>query len=678
MNEYDKQHLRNIARIERMVEALFQAAATDAANLSTVIGELGDTAFSWDDYPLAHAKINDIIARLNSEVEAAIVNGVRSEWTLSNNKNNELCRQVFGSLATSLPTHLARRYFSTNESARDAFLARRENGLNLSDNVWRYTNQFKGEIEMALDIGIRSGRSADEISRDVREYLKEPHKLFRRVRDEHGQLQLSKNAAAYHPGRGVYRSSYMNARRLAATETNIAYRTADHLRWQQLDFVVGIEIHLSNNHNCKGVPAGMFFDICDELKGKYPKDFQFTGWHPHCRCYATSILKTEEEMAADNARIMAGEDVQEGSENEVRELPKNFTDWVANNQERIDRAKSLPYFYRDNKDLIIQQTTPKQKGILELAAERHASRTPEQVAAIQEKWNTRRLQGISEQFYGLNLDATDPLTGRFLKLLMHTDSPSFADDFSALRTDVQKAWDAERKAVEKIQRQLGIKRGKHSAWAQAMLKEEKKNAARKDDFTTSKQTLTVAKKSKECNVSTTRGGIPIVKPTSCRSQSYKPNDFLAPLSKLPIELRGTLQRIDLVDWYNPDDAYWRKQYKNFTSSWATGGNGTVTFYRNTKAEAAANDLLYTLSHECGHNLDRKHGGSGWLSEGKIWQDAMAADKKKSSLEAVTEYGKNSPHEDFADSCMLYVSNPSKLKSTFPNRYKIIRALLHRY
>ena len=151
---------------------------------------------------------------------------------------------------------------------------------------------------------------------------------------------------------------------------------------------------------------------------------------------------------------MAGEDVQEGSENEVRELPKNFTDWVANNQERIDRAKSLPYFYRDNKDLIIQQTTPKQKGILELAAERHASRTPEQVAAIQEKWNTRRLQGISEQFYGLNLDATDPLTGRFLKLLMHTDSPSFADNFSALRTDVQKAWDAERKAVEKIQRQL--------------------------------------------------------------------------------------------------------------------------------------------------------------------------------------------------------------------------------
>lgn len=348
MNEYDKQHLRNISRIERMVAALFQAAATDAANLSTLIGDLGDVAFSWDDYPLALAKINDIVARLKSEVEVAIVNGVRSEWTLSNNKNNELCRQVFGSLATSLPAHIARRYFSTNESARDAFLVRRENGLNLSDNVWRYTNQFKGEIEMALDIGIRSGRSADEISRDVREYLKEPHKLFRRVRDEHGQLQLSKNAAAYHPGRGVYRSSYMNARRLAATETNIAYRTADHLRWQQLDFVVGIEIHLSNNHNCKGVPAGMFFDICDDLKGKYPKDFKFTGWHPHCRCYVTSILKSDKELAADNERILNGDPLDGESVNRVRGVPQAFKDWLTENDERLQRTSSVPYFLADN------------------------------------------------------------------------------------------------------------------------------------------------------------------------------------------------------------------------------------------------------------------------------------------------------------------------------------------
>lgn len=120
-----------------------------------------------------------------------------------------------------------------------------------------------------------------------------------------------------------------------------AYRKADYTRWQQLDFVVGIEVRLSpTNHPLP--------DICDDLKGKYPKDFKFTGWHPHCRCHAVTILKTPEEMAKDNKRIMQGEEPAEGSENAVSALPGNFTDWVEHNKERIVRASSMPYFIKDN------------------------------------------------------------------------------------------------------------------------------------------------------------------------------------------------------------------------------------------------------------------------------------------------------------------------------------------
>ena len=57
-------------------------------------------------------------------------------------------------------------------------------------------------------------------------------------------------------------------------------------------------------YSTNGKALDAFFDICDELKGDYPKDFKFTGWHPHCRCYATPLLKTPEELAADNQRIM--------------------------------------------------------------------------------------------------------------------------------------------------------------------------------------------------------------------------------------------------------------------------------------------------------------------------------------------------------------------------------------
>ena len=319
-----------------------------------VVQGVNDKPFSWNDFPLAKKKADKLIEKLQGDIQIAIVNGIRNEWSLSNIKNDALCNSVFKDL--TLPTKQSKKYYNNNAEALEQFIARKNTGLNLSDRVWNYTQQFKQEIELALDLGIRSGKSADELSRDLRSYLKYPNKLFRRVRDEHGELHLSKAAKTFHPGQGVYRSSYMNARRLAATETNIAYRTADYTRWQEMDFVVGIEIHLSNNHNCKGVPAGMYFDICDELKGRYPKEFKFAGWHPHCRCYATSILKSQEEIQADNERILNGERLTNNSVNAVANVPDNFNKWIENNSERIKRAKSLPYFIKDNfKDSKIEE-----------------------------------------------------------------------------------------------------------------------------------------------------------------------------------------------------------------------------------------------------------------------------------------------------------------------------------
>ena len=79
--------------------------------------------------------------------------------------------------------------------------------MNLSQRVWRIVEQTKQELELALDLGHGEGKSAAGLSRDVRQYLINPDKLFHRVRDKHGALHLSKKAEAYHPGRGVYRSS---------------------------------------------------------------------------------------------------------------------------------------------------------------------------------------------------------------------------------------------------------------------------------------------------------------------------------------------------------------------------------------------------------------------------------------------------------------------------------------
>lgn len=352
LNKYDKQHLRNLTAYERQVDAIYRAAVKEAAALGLSIRDLDPTRlFSFSDYPITRKRLESLLESLKSGLSAVIVNGVNHEWTLANNKNNELCRQVFGDNVGKLSNAQYRRYFKNNEEARDAFLARKVQGLNLSDRVWKYTNQFKEEIELGLDIGLRSGKAAERLQKDLQLFLQHPDMLFRRVRDEHGQLVLSKRAAAYHPGRGVYRSSYKNARRLAATETNIAYRSADFARWQDLDFVVGIRVVRSNNHPVE--------DICDELsapvgskavkgQGCYPKDFKFTGLHPHCRCHAEPILKTEEEMMRDNERLLKGEEPLKESVNTVTDVPQEFKDWLKDNKERAKRSTSVPYFISDN------------------------------------------------------------------------------------------------------------------------------------------------------------------------------------------------------------------------------------------------------------------------------------------------------------------------------------------
>lgn len=376
MNEYDKKHLHNLTAIERAVRRIFMKAAEDAARigmrLDAKLAE-GSKPFSFTDYPSVKPAVEKLMRQLKEQLEVAVVDGVKSAWTLANNKNDALSRRVFGDNVGKLTPAQYRRYFSTNAQTLEAFLARKTEGLSLSDRVWNYTNAFREQIELGLEVGIRSGTaSAGQMAEELKQWLVHPDKLFRRVRDEEGLLQLSSRAKAFHPGRGVYRSSYMNARRLAATETNTAYRTADHLRWQQMDFVVGIEICLSNNHTVRlqpgettddptqlrkdGTPkAGAvrpLHDICDELKGRYPKSFKFTGWHPHCRCYAVTILKTDEELDRDTERILDGKEPMEGSANEVTaensDGLKKFNQWIDDNRERAKGWETMPYFVRDN------------------------------------------------------------------------------------------------------------------------------------------------------------------------------------------------------------------------------------------------------------------------------------------------------------------------------------------
>lgn len=297
-----------------------------------------DKPFNFSDYPICD-DASAIFRQMCSHLYSNIKDGVKTEWQNSNIENDKLVNQF---LKDRTHDKAFSKYFNQNSEALAAYTARiGRDGMNLSQRVWRNVSQFKEEIEMSFDVAFRDGKSAAALSRDIRSYLEEPEKLFRRVRDEHGNLHLSKNAKAYHPGQGVYRSSYKNSLRLARTEINMAYREADILRWQQLDFIVGYEVKRSktNAYSCI---------ICESLKGRYPKDFKFVGWHPQCYCYVVPIMMTDEEYAKLQAQILQGEEPYVKSKNEVKELPDGFISYIKDNKERIQNAKSTPYFIRDN------------------------------------------------------------------------------------------------------------------------------------------------------------------------------------------------------------------------------------------------------------------------------------------------------------------------------------------
>lgn len=333
-----------------------------------------DELFSFSDNKKLSEKANNVLRGLYSAVYNEIKGGVMAEWEYANLSCDALIESIFGK-GLNENNHFA-RWFSRNQEAMDAFFARKSayGGMNLSQKVWKYTGDLKTEMELALSLSLGQGDSASTVSRKVRQYLQDPDKLFRRIKtgtdaDGNPLYKLSKAAKAYHPGRGVYRSSYKNAMRLTRTETNMAYRASEQDRWQRMDFVVGYEVKRSKRgFDCK---------VCEALKGKYPKDFVFRGWHAQCRCVVVPILATDDEFIKMQEKILAGESPTSiRSVNTIRRPNQNFYDWWEENKGRVETATTMPYWVQDNQDYINKKRKIR-------------VRTDEEREAIRKKWAER-------------------------------------------------------------------------------------------------------------------------------------------------------------------------------------------------------------------------------------------------------------------------------------------------
>lgn len=342
---FDAAHYRQTEQYTQAVDALFEKATAEIARAAAKGKYDPDKPFSFDDYPSVKAVMQSVTKQLASRITTVIETGSKKQWLFACGKNDGFISSILDT--SKLSKAQLKKMQDQNLDALKTFQGRKVEGMNLSQRVWKYVGQYREQLEAALDAGLGEGRSAAQLSRDVRQNLKDPNRLFRRVRDKRGNLVLSKAAKAFHPGRGVYRSSAKNAARLTRSEINMAYRESDYLRWQSLDFVVGFEVKRSNHEPlCK-------CDICEKLKGRYPKHFKFKGWHPQCMCYAVPILMDEEtfdenELGDLKAALRGTQYKRLEAKNVVVDVPDGFKEWVKEHEEAQANWSSTPYFIKDN------------------------------------------------------------------------------------------------------------------------------------------------------------------------------------------------------------------------------------------------------------------------------------------------------------------------------------------
>lgn len=473
-----------------------------------------DALFNFDNFPQLKARLNDIFNDYYQNSLLCYKSGITDSVALAYNHDE----MVIGSY--SVLTDKAIRV--ARDTAAVTFISNRlktKNGLNLAQIVWNYCQQTKSEFEMAMSNtiadGIKKGSSAEEIGKSIRKYLNDPDMMYRRYHT----IKVQKNGKkkdvvtwrrrriidgkvrfVEEPlekvGMGVYRSARKNALRVARTEINAAYHKARNERWQNEPFVIGQYIHVSPQHNID--------DICNDLEGRYPKDFDWSSWHSNCMCTSDPITIQGEEKKEFYKRLMAGEDMSNYvGRFAVKDVPDYYKQYIKDHSEAIIKSYkkgNLAWHLQDNKKYWVNllsaaerkeiglKAVSSKEAIIKAAEIRHAKRDAK---AIQKAWIYRRMTMYEDKMDKLRYKLTyskDILSGALAKryeavykAVQSQDSWSiknvehlykrFADGVAIRERWDKLLWSGFTKEqiqnCRELEKKLGILKGRPMNWLQA-------------------------------------------------------------------------------------------------------------------------------------------------------------------------------------------------------------------
>lgn len=400
-----------------------------------------DALFNFDNFPQLRARLNEIFNDYYQNSLLCYKSGITDGVALAYNHDEMVIGNY--SVLTDKAIRVAR------DTAAATFIVNRlnaKNGLNLAQTVWNYCQQTKSEFEMAMSNtiadGIKEGSSAEEIGKSIRKYLNNPDMMYRRYHTIKVQKNGKKKDVVTwrrrriidgkvrfveepleNVGMGVYRSARKNALRVARTEINAAYHKARNERWQNEPFVVGQYIHVSPQHNID--------DICNDLEGRYPKDFDWQSWHSNCMCTSDPITIEGEEKKEFYKRLAAGEDMSNYvGRFAVRDVPDYYKQYIKDHSEAIVKSYkkgNLAWHLQDNKKYWVNllsaaerkemglKAVSSKESIMKAAEARHAKRDAK---AIQKAWTYRRMTMYEDKMDKLRSKLTyskDILSGALAK-----------------------------------------------------------------------------------------------------------------------------------------------------------------------------------------------------------------------------------------------------------------------
>ena len=702
-----------------------------------------DALFNFDNFPVLKARLNEIFNDYFQNSMLCYKSGITSGVSLAYSHDNDALGQF--SVLTDKALETARK------TAAATFIANRlnaKNGINLAQSVWNYCQQTKSEFEMAMSNviadGLEKGTSAEDVGRRIRQYLNNPDMMYRRYhtvkvlkngqkkdvvtwrrkRIINGRVRFVEEPLE-HVGQGVYRSARKNALRVARTEINAAYHKARNGRWANEPFVIGQHIHISPQHD-----PDEDADICDELEGYYPKDFDWDSWHSQCMCTSDPVMISGEERKQFYKRMLNGEDMSGYvSPNSIKDVPDQYKRYIeANGDKIVDAFKrgKLAWHLANNKSYWLKylgatqrkqmgvKTISRREAIQEIAKARHAKRD---AAKIQQNWKKRRMtiytERMNNNLKGIQLEGA--LLDRYYEVVKALASP--------------KTWDVVN--VESLYKRFVQEVNTHNIRTtrmafEAYYKEHKKNIKQSSVLTNLCKRLKKAADPNEVislyaelrhkSLVYTRYQLRQTGLVKGLAFDGDVNDYIVSKARSLRTPKGKV--VDIREYVSDFVKYTDKNgisyyYEVFTDALNANFNASRTSrFLETCPSFIQNNLKGIMNCNNSHPLDdyfkkvykdfprgymyssdpvTVHSYQGWtyFKESVCHEVGHHIDKKLQNVSSMTkwmqaqkadgnfyrDYSKQAPCEDFADTVSQYVINKEKCRKQFPHRTALLEKLL---